>query len=146
VEVPSNSLDRDRWKQGLPVSSGWELLLLPETAGGRRVLFSLGSAGPDGVVAVARSITEPEESSSVASNRTLEGWVVEALGALGGKSSVIPVCKWIWEHHQEDLQTAGDLFYTWQYDVRWAVDKLRRDGTVRPSASSGRGCWELAEN
>jgi len=37
----------------------------------------------------------------------------------------------------------GDLFYTWQYDMRWAATKLRRDGKLKAATRSPKGTWEL---
>ncbi|WP_417292780.1 hypothetical protein [Desulfovibrio porci] len=51
--------------------------------------------------------------------------VVEALKAMGGAGRIVQICKYIWEHHKDALSTSGDLFYTWQYDVRWAGQRLR---------------------
>ena len=59
-------------------------------------------------------------------------WVVEALATLGGSGSVTDVSKLIWENHGEQIESSGDMFYTWQYDVRWAAHQLRRLGTIRP--------------
>ena len=56
--------------------------------------------------------------------------VIEALKALGGKARIVPICKYIWENHQEALSNSGDLFYTWQYDVRWAGQQLRDSGIL----------------
>lgn len=37
-----------------------------------------------------------------------------AIKELGGQTSIIGVCKYVWEKHAAELQTAGDLFYSWQ--------------------------------
>ena len=54
------------------------------------------------------------------------------------------VSKYIWEHYEDELRQSGDLFYTWQYDVRWAAQKLRNRGLLK--AVNGRRDlpWELA--
>ena len=74
----------------------------------------------------------------------LMDWVVEALQARGGGSSVVGVSKYIWDHHEVELRGSGDLFYTWQYDIRWAAKKLRDRGRLKPVADSKRLPWELA--
>ncbi len=66
------------------------------------------------------------------------------LKALGGRATIVQVCKRIWTEHETDLRASGDLFYTWQYDIRWAADKLRETGDMRPADQSPRGIWELA--
>ena len=44
-----------------------------------------------------------------------------SLDALDGQSDIIGVCKNVWEHYSTNLENSGDLFYTWQYDIRWAA-------------------------
>lgn len=58
----------------------------------------------------------------------LQLWVREALGALGGESSVNDVAKHIWDNHQGNLKLEGDRFYSWQYDMRWAAQQLCEEG------------------
>jgi hypothetical protein len=71
-------------------------------------------------------------------------WVVEALKELGGTGSILEISKYVWRHHEEDLREAGDVFYTWQYDIRWAGQQLRDAGVLR-AVHGGRGLpWELA--
>jgi len=48
----------------------------------------------------------------------LQNWILEALEALG-PSTVAEVAKCVWDMHEADLRASGDLFYTWQYDMRW---------------------------
>jgi hypothetical protein len=74
----------------------------------------------------------------------LQALVVEALRALGGSGTVVDVSRFIWERHEEELRRSGDLFYTWQYDVRWAAHQLRRKRIVKSVGASPRGVWELA--
>lgn len=75
----------------------------------------------------------------------LKDWVLQALAELGGSGTVLDVSKTIWHLHRADLETSGDLFFTWQYDMRWAAQKLRDAGALKPS--QGRrpfAEWELA--
>ena len=74
----------------------------------------------------------------------LKTWVIDALRAHGGSATLIEVCQHIWEHHEGELKSSGDLFYTWQYDVRWAAQALRDNGTLRPVHGSRSRPWELA--
>ncbi len=62
---------------------------------------------------------------------------------MGGKGRVLEVCKFIWRKHENDLRASGDLFYTWQYDVRWAAQKLRDTGKLIPLSGDRSGVWEL---
>ena len=50
-------------------------------------------------------------------------WVYQAVKDAGGEASVIEVTKHIWKHHGRDLEKI-DLLYIWQYDMRWAAQKL----------------------
>lgn len=78
----------------------------------------------------------------MATKNNLMDWVVEALVKLGGSAPLVEVCKQVWG----DLARSGDLFYTWQYDIRWAAQSLRDSGVLEPSP--GRGStrpWRLRE-
>jgi len=54
------------------------------------------------------------------------------------------VAKFIWVNFQDDLQQAGELFYTWQLEVQWAADDLRKEGKLLPKSKSGKGHLQLA--
>ncbi|HXB15653.1 MAG TPA: hypothetical protein VNV44_07885 [Solirubrobacteraceae bacterium] len=73
----------------------------------------------------------------------LQAWVVEAIEVWGGSAALIDVCRVIWRDHETDLRDSGDLFYTWQYDVRWAATGLRKRGLLHAADVSPRGLWEL---
>jgi len=81
--------------------------------------------------------------SRIATKDDLKEWLIEALRRGGGRATVVEACRDIWGHHEADLRSSGTLFFTWQYDVRWAAHALRRDGLVRPVDESPRGVWEL---
>lgn len=74
----------------------------------------------------------------------LKPWVIDALREHGGRATLIEVCRHVWEHHEGELKSSGDLFYTWQYDVRWAAQELRNSGALRPVHGSRSQPWELA--
>jgi len=82
----------------------------------------------------------------MAVKRDLREWVLEALKRNGGRASIVEVCKHIWENHQTELRRSKNLFYTWQYDVRWVAHQLRKEGIVRSQAVSPKGMWELEED
>lgn len=79
----------------------------------------------------------------MATKHDLADWTVQALRSMGGRARLVDVCKHIWQHHEARLRESGDLFYTWQYDVRWAADELRRTKKMKPATVSPRGIWEL---
>ena len=33
-----------------------------------------------------------------------------------------------WQTHESELPASGDLFFTWQYDIRWAAQHLQNVG------------------
>jgi hypothetical protein len=74
----------------------------------------------------------------------LREWVVEVLKSRGGHATLVDVSREIWARHEDELRASGDLFYTWQYDVRWAATNLREIGTMRAAADSPKGVWELS--
>jgi hypothetical protein len=80
----------------------------------------------------------------MATKTDLEGWVVDSLRRLGGSASLVEVCRDVWQTHEADLRMSGDLFYTWQYDIRWAAQKLRDTGVLKPDEEAPRGTWQLA--
>jgi len=79
----------------------------------------------------------------VATKQDLRNWVIEALVHLDGAGSVVEVSRQVWEEHETDLRASGDLFYTWQYDLRWAAQTLRDEGRLA-SLAGRRGRWSLA--
>ena len=79
----------------------------------------------------------------MASRLDLQEWVVQALRSKGGRATIVEAAKHIWEHHEVELRASGDLFYTWQYDMRWACTRLRERKIVKPAESLDRGLWEL---
>jgi hypothetical protein len=82
----------------------------------------------------------------VAKKEDLETWVHAALRAYGGSAKLLEVSKHIWRHHQAELSESGDLFFTWQYDMRWAANRLRSKGTMKVVSASPKGVWELSKN
>ena len=61
----------------------------------------------------------------------LKEWIVEALKAHGGCAHPSDVAKYIWVNYQDELQGAGDLFYTWQHEV------------PKPKGKGHKGPWRL---
>jgi hypothetical protein len=66
------------------------------------------------------------------------------LKAHGGSATIVEVCKFVWQHHENELRSAGSLFYTWQYDIRWAATRLRKQGILGPAIAAPSGTWILA--
>lgn len=62
---------------------------------------------------------------------------------LGGRASIIDVFKQVWQVYQKDLEESSSLFYTWQYDIRWAATYLRKKEIIVAANNSPKGIWEL---
>lgn len=73
------------------------------------------------------------------------GLVHEALMDAGGSAPEYLVAKHIWANHEAGLRAAGEpLFYTWQYDIWWAAQKLRDKGVLATPGATKRGEWVLS--
>ena len=81
----------------------------------------------------------------MANKNDLKSWVIQALMAQSGSAHIAQVAKHIWDHHDAELRASGDLFYTWQYDMRWAADQLRAENRLKPKPRGDRGPWRLSE-
>lgn len=79
----------------------------------------------------------------MASKADLQQWVLAAVKSNAGKATIVEVSKHIWEAHERDLRSSGDLFYTWQYDMRWAAQELRRTGMFASIPASDKRHWQL---
>lgn len=73
----------------------------------------------------------------------LPDMLYNAIKDMGGKTNIIDVCKYFWTHYALELQDSGDLFYTWQYDIRWAATELRKCKRMKAAEMSPRGVWEV---
>lgn len=77
--------------------------------------------------------------------KDLKVWVKKALEENNKKARLVTVCKFIWANYKNDLENSGDLFYTWQYDVRWAALQLRKEGIMKPAHEQKNNYWELVD-
>lgn len=75
----------------------------------------------------------------------LEMWILESLKEMNGSASLLEVCKWVWINKEKELRSSGDLFFTWQYDIRWAATRLRKKGMLQDAVVSPTGIWELSK-
>ena len=80
----------------------------------------------------------------MATRDDLVSWVEEAPRENEGEATVIDVARHIWENHEHELKLSGNLFFTWQYDMRWAALKLRKSGIISPADAIEKGRWRLA--
>ena len=73
----------------------------------------------------------------------LKRWIAQAVGESGGEARFIDVAKWIWKNHESDLKSSGDMFFKWQYEMRWASQMLAKEGLL--DKTSRRGYWKLTK-
>ena len=83
------------------------------------------------------------QANLTARRKDLIQWLIDALNANMGSTSISKVCKHIWIHHEDALRKSGNLFFTWQYDIRWTATNLRKNHVLKPARLSPRGIWEL---
>lgn len=71
---------------------------------------------------------------------------------MGGRAKMIDIFKKFWQDYYDELSKSGDLFYTWNYDIRWAATKLRKAGRMKQAKGqentygqdiSSKGIWEI---
>ena len=74
------------------------------------------------------------------SKHDLPSIVEKAIKAYGGSATIVEVCKYIWDNYNDELSQSGDLFFTWQYDVRQAAQYLR---DKNKSYIKEKGVWAL---
>ena len=71
------------------------------------------------------------QASKQGAKKLIREWVRLEIGrAKSGETTIMDLKKAIWDLHAEDLYAAGDLFYTWQDQIPWAVTELRNTGFV----------------
>jgi len=80
----------------------------------------------------------------MARREDLQEWIISALKAHGNFANIVQVAQYIWTHHEHELRASGDLFFTWQYDMRWACTRLRERKIVQRAEVSKRGEWRLS--
>ncbi|QCP60983.1 hypothetical protein [Pantoea sp. SO10] len=73
----------------------------------------------------------------------MKDWIIEALHSMNGVGWPKDVAKYVWEKYEGDLKRSGGMLYTWQYDLRWAAQLLRRDGILKQVNKRTDKPWEL---
>lgn len=74
------------------------------------------------------------------------------LKELGGSASMMDVFRKFWYDNKDKLNETDDIFYTWNYDIRWAATQLRKQGKMKLASKqentygkdmSPKGVWEI---
>ena len=73
----------------------------------------------------------------------LQHLVKQAITRQGGEASIVEVAKFIWDEAEAELRASGDLFYTWQYKMRWAAQRLRDEGKLSLGKRAGKNVWQI---
>lgn len=73
----------------------------------------------------------------------LENWIYAALKFNDGEALIVDICKYIWLNHEADLRASGDLFFTWQYDMRWAGQELVKKGLIKKTKIGIKAWWVI---
>ena len=71
----------------------------------------------------------------------MDKWVYEALTACGGEASIVQIAKHIWENHETELRSSEELFFTWQYRMRWAGQNLVKARKIKKDKVGSRAKW-----
>jgi hypothetical protein len=74
---------------------------------------------------------------------TLQEWVLQAIKAKGGTATIIEIAKHIWANHESELHASDEMFYTWQYRMRWAGEQLAKAKKLKRTKEGNRARWVL---
>ena len=72
--------------------------------------------------------------NNLISRKVLSEIIIECLKKSNGRSTLLEVSKYVWDNYENELRESGKIFYTWQYDLRWAANELRKLGIMKNSA------------
>jgi hypothetical protein len=130
----ATSTQRDAWELiGPDTGFHWEELDLDLSVQG--LLLGL----PEAIPAPPSPSAGEDITPPTTDRKSMTAWVLEALNELGGAAPILEVNKAIWRRHAKEIEASEELFYRWQYEIRWAADLLRKSGDI---ISDSRG-WAL---
>ena len=88
--------------------------------------------------------TNPSNHPRIIKRKDLTEILEEALVSLGGEGRIVEICEYIWSKYSNDLLSSGDIFYTWQYDLRMsAKETLKAEGKVITIKDGNKSIWKL---
>ena len=80
---------------------------------------------------------------SIVSKDDLPRLLENVLKEMNGNGYILDISKKFWIKYKDNITPDNNLFYTWQYDIRWAATELRKNNImVRPDLE--KGLWTLA--
>ncbi len=79
----------------------------------------------------------------MATKDDLKTWLVEALEILGGRGTIVAICRTVWDGHAEEL-TAPGTFSIRSSTTLDGPRSLRRKGVMKSAEVSPEGIRELA--
>ena len=75
----------------------------------------------------------------------LRNILIKTLEDLGGSSKILPICRHAWTKYlSNQISPEDDLFYTWQYRIRWEARDLRKAKIMNSIDDSPYGIWQLS--
>ena len=73
----------------------------------------------------------------------LKDWIVDAVRENRGSATYVEMNRYIWSNHENELRDSGDMFFTWQFDVRWAYKELVLSGILTRKRQGRYSVWSL---
>ena len=86
------------------------------------------------------------------SRKDLPDILYNIIKELGGRASMMDIFKKFWSKYKHQIKETDDIFYTWNYDIRWAATYLRKHGRMKAASIqentygepiSPKGIWEI---
>ena len=74
----------------------------------------------------------------------IQPWIVSAIKENGGRATITQVARHIWQRHEHELRSSDEIFFNWQYEMRWGTRNLRRSGDMKPADPAEKGIWATA--
>ncbi len=64
--------------------------------------------------------------------KDLPDLLYKTISSLGKKAPMTIVFREFWKLYACNLDSSENMFYTWNYDLRWAATELRKKGKMKP--------------
>ena len=73
----------------------------------------------------------------------VEPMLIDALKATNKPTLIVDVSKFIWNKYYDELKANDELFFKWQYQLRWAKDHLKSCGILATKKQGVYSLWYL---